>query len=233
METFIDEFLSNDWEFIQQDGPWRQIENGVWGICRSKPEQRILAHRMKSQPSDDSVPQYRLQSAVLGFPALPTEVGTAERCRRMAVVEVNAPMLAVLIRPSLPSLPLLRFRARFAAERVMRQEPVALQPDDHQVAWRQFHVGRVPLVARDHDGKAVNLRVINQREGARLLRIRLGLGARTTPQHEARYQPFTVADVGNVFDHGATERVGGVEQLRLKIEDDVFGTEDDFDRLAF
>src|SRR5215510_11068030 len=55
----------------------------------------------------------------------------------------------------LPSLPLLRFRARFAAERVMRQEPVALQPDDYQVAGRQFHVRGVPLVARDNDGKAV------------------------------------------------------------------------------
>src|SRR5215475_8709527 len=113
-----------------------------------------------------------------------------------------------------PSLPLLRFRARFAVERVMRQEPVALQPDDDQVAGRQFHVGCVPLVACDYDGKAVNLRVINQREGARLLRIRLGLGGRglkTRPQHESRNQPFTVADVGNVFDHGPTESVWRVE----------------------
>jgi hypothetical protein len=52
---------------------------------------------MKSQPSSDSVPQYRLQSAALGFQALPTEVGTAERCRPTAVVEMNAPMSAVLI----------------------------------------------------------------------------------------------------------------------------------------
>src|SRR5262245_42134302 len=112
------------------------------------------------------------------------------------------------------SLPLLSFRSRFTAERVMRQEPVALQPDDDQVAGRQFHVGGVPLVARDYDGKAVNLRVVNQREGARLLRIRLGLGGRrlkTRPQHEARDQPFTVADVGNVFDHGPTESVWRVE----------------------
>jgi hypothetical protein len=86
----------------------------------------------------------------------------------------------------------------------MRQEPVALQPDDHQVARRQFHAGGVPLVARDHDGKAVNLRVINQRDGARLLLTRLGLGAQARPQHEARDEPFAVADVRDVFNHGAS-----------------------------
>src|SRR5215510_10142541 len=115
----------------------------------------------------------------------------------------------------------------------MRQQPVPLQPDDYQVAGFQFHVGGVPLVTRDYDGKSVGLRIVDDREVARPQHGRLGFGALPLPQHEPRDQPFAVADVRNVFDHGAPEHVGRVEQLRLKVEYGVLRPEDDFDRLAF
>src|SRR5262245_18452391 len=76
---------------------------------------------------------------------------------------------------------LLRFRARFAAERVMREQPVAFQPDDDRVAGRQFHIGGVPLVTCDYDGKTIRLRIIYQRESAQPLYIQVGLDAVLRP----------------------------------------------------
>jgi hypothetical protein len=58
---------------------------------------------MKLQQSGDSV-QSRLQSAALGFQALPTEVGTAERCRPMLAVKLNSPMSPYYLEEWIPPM---------------------------------------------------------------------------------------------------------------------------------
>ncbi len=111
----------------------------------------------------------------------------------------------------------------------MREEAISLQADGDGIADAEFHFAGVPFIAGDEEGKAFGESFVDKGEG----RLAGSGGAAVLPEHQAGDQSFAVADVGDVFDDGSSENIWSVEQLRLKIERDVFGAKDDLDGLPF
>src|SRR5262245_26807533 len=100
----------------------------------------------------------------------------------------------------------------------MRQQTISLEPHHDRIARGQFHFAGVPFVSSDNDGNTFTLRLVDERDGFEMLRMWIDISRLRRPEREAHDQPFTMADVRDVFDHGSSENIWCIEKLPLKID---------------